>query len=698
MAAGARPGASEVRGVLEYPAFRKLWIALGLSSLGDWLGLLATTALAQELVKGGSKGVFAISGVFAFRLMPAVVIGPFAGAFADRFDRRKLMVTSDIARFVVFASIPVVRNLVYLLIASFVVEAISLFWIPAKEASVPNLVPREKLEAANQLSLITSYGSAPIAAAVFIVLAVIARLLGSALPFFDTNQVDLALYFDAATFLFSALTVWRMSGSIGLAKREVPEGEHAPSMLHAIADGWSFVGQNRLVRGLVFGILGAFAAGGVVVALAKPFVTVLHGGNAGYGLLFGAVFAGLALGMAAGPQLLSDFSRKSLFGLSITAAGVTLMINAVLPNLILVVVATLMIGVFAGIAWVTGYTMLGAEVADEFRGRTFAMVQSLVRVDLLVILVAAPLLAGAMGFTEIRIGHAHIRSDGVTLTLFAAGLLASIVGLIAFRHMDEHAAGSLAQQLRQALRGGEAPTPAYDGLFIAFEGGEGAGKSSQVESLAGWIRGQHHDLVVTREPGGTAIGAQIRTVLLDRGTAGLAPRAEALLYAMDRAQHVAEVIFPALSKGAVVITDRYIDSTLAYQGGGREMSASELLRLSKWATGNLFPDLTVVLDIPPAVGLARITGEPDRMEAEDIAFHSRVRETFIELATRTPHRYLVIDATKPQEEVQEAIRARVSRLLPAPAPVAGPGAGPAAAAAGPPADAGEALPTPASRT
>ncbi len=689
---GQRPAASEVRGVLAYTAFRRLWIALSLSSLGDWLGFLATTALAAELVSGPARGAFAISGVFAFRLLPALVIGPFAGAFADRFDRRKLMVTCDVARFAVFASIPIVRNLAYLLIASFVVEAISLFWISAKEAAVPNLVPKERLEAANQLSLITTYGTAPLAGAVFTFLAVFARLLAEVLPFFGTNRVDLALYVNAATFLFTAMIVWRMKDSIGRARRGRVRGDHGQAhepMLRAIADGWKFVGANRLMRGLVLGILGAFAAGGVVIALSRPFAGVLRGGNAGYGLLFGTVFTGLALGMAVGPQLLADFSRKSLFGLSITAAGIALMINALLPNLILAVAATLLVGAFAGVAWVTGYTMLGAEVEDEFRGRTFAFVQSLVRVDLLVVLVIAPAIAGAIGPGSFHIGSAVVRRDGVTLTLFSAGLLASIVGLVAFRQMDEHAGGSLVQQIRSALRGGDAGTPAYDGLFIAFEGGEGAGKSSQVQRLAEWIRDQRLPLVVTREPGGTPIGQELRKVLLDRGTAGLAPRAEALLYAMDRAQHVAEVIAPALSRGTVVITDRYIDSTLAYQGGGRELSQSELVRLSKWATGHLVPDLTIVLDIPPDIGLARITGEPDRIEAEDLAFHGRVREAFTELASRTPHRYLVVDATKPPEAVQEIIRARVARLLPTPGK-----SGPAE----PPNTGAERLHAPASRT
>lgn len=673
MAAGQRPLAGDFRGVLAIAAFRRLWIALSLSSLGDWLGFLATTALAAELTRNQStSSAYAISGVFFFRLLPALIIGPFAGAFADRFDRRKLMVACDVGRFLVFASIPLVRNLVYLLIASFVVEAVSLFWISAKEAAVPNLVPKEKLEAANQLGLITAYGTAPIAAAVFIALAVIARLLGAAVPFFDTNRVDLALYVNAATFLFTAMIVWRMHDSIGLAQRDASgaaDDEKPTPLLRSIIEGWQFVGKNPLIRGLVFGILGAFAAGGVVIALAKPFVGVLQGGNAGYGLLFGTVFTGLALGMAVGPQLVADFPRRSLFGLSIMAAGVTLMINAVLPNLILVIVATLLIGSFAGIAWVTGYTMLGAEVADEMRGRTFAFVQSLVRIDMLVVLVAGPLIAGAIGFSEIRIANARIRSDGVTLTLFAAGVLAALVGLLAFRQMDEHAEGSLFGQLRRAARPGlQEARPRYSGTLIAFEGGEGAGKSTQVGLLAEWLEQRGLTTVLTREPGGTTLGREVRRVLLDRATTGLSPRAEALLYAMDRAQHVDEVMWPALQRGDVVITDRYVDSTLAYQGGGRELSTGELSRLSKWATGNLVADLTVLLDVDPALGLLRISEAPDRMESEDLAFHLRVRESFLELAGRAPHRYLVVDASKPAADVQQHIRARMTRILAAAEP------------------------------
>lgn len=157
----------------------------------------------------------------------------------------------------------------------------------------------------------------------------------------------------------------------------------------------------------------------------------------------------------------------------------------------------------------------------------------------------------------------------------------------------------------------------------------------------------------------------MRALLLDPA-AQLSPRAEALLYAADRAQHVAEVIRPALRRGAVVVTDRYVDSSLAYQGAGRELEAADVAKLSRWATGGLVPDLVVLLDVDPVVGLARAGSEPDRIEAESLAFHERVRQGFLDLAESDPDRYLVVPADQPVQVVQEALRTRLAALLPAP--------------------------------
>jgi len=183
------------------------------------------------------------------------------------------------------------------------------------------------------------------------------------------------------------------------------------------------------------------------------------------------------------------------------------------------------------------------------------------------------------------------------------------------------------------------------GWFVAFEGGEGAGKSTQVRRLAEWLTAQGREVVVTHEPGDTPLGASLRRLLLDHEAGPLAPRTEALLFAADRAQHVADVVRPALTRGAVVITDRYVDSSLAYQGAGRSLDVADVAELSVWATDGLVPDLTIVLDLPPTVGLARVPGIADQMEAEPLAFHERVRAGFLALAAAEPHRYLVVDAT-----------------------------------------------------
>src|SRR4051794_4351775 len=215
------PGEREVRNVLGFPEFRRLWIALSLSSLGDWLGFVATTALAKGLTDGYTNDLYAIAAVIAVRLTPALVIGPFAGAWGDRFNRRYTMVTADVLRFALYASIPLVHTLPWLLIASFLIESLSLFWIPAKEASVPNLVPPSHLESANRISLITTYGSAAVASTLFALIDEVNHVIGAALPHFRSNPVDLALYFDAATFLVSAATVWTLR-SISSPK---PSGE-----------------------------------------------------------------------------------------------------------------------------------------------------------------------------------------------------------------------------------------------------------------------------------------------------------------------------------------------------------------------------------------------------------------------------------------------------------------------------------------
>ena len=200
------------------------------------------------------------------------------------------------------------------------------------------------------------------------------------------------------------------------------------------------------------------------------------------------------------------------------------------------------------------------------------------------------------------------------------------------------------------------------GIFIVFEGGEGAGKSTQSRLLAEGLQSQGRVVTRTREPGGTPAAEAIREVLLDVANTGLDDRAEALLFAAARGDHAMRVIRPALERGEVVVCDRFLDSSVAYQGAGRELGIDRVRDLSLWATRDLIPDLTIVLDIDPTVGLQRVE-RPDRLEAEPVEWHARVRQGFLELAARDPQRYLVVDASDSAESIASLIADRVAGLL-----------------------------------
>ena len=200
------------------------------------------------------------------------------------------------------------------------------------------------------------------------------------------------------------------------------------------------------------------------------------------------------------------------------------------------------------------------------------------------------------------------------------------------------------------------------GVFVCLEGGEGAGKSTQSRLLAERLTGEGYAVRLTHEPGDTAVGKEMRRIVLSPETGALDDRTEALLYAADKAEHVSTVVRPALDRGEVVITDRYVDSTLAYQGAGRALDPAELEEVARWATSDLRPHLTVVLDLEPASGLGRFT-DRDRIEGESLEFHARVRQAFLDLAAADADHYLVVDARAPVEEIAAAIAARVEPLL-----------------------------------
>ncbi len=657
----AAPAQSESRSVLAIPEFRKLWNSMAFSSFGDWLGLLATTALAQELAGGNyKKANFAIAGVFIVRLLPAVLLGPIAGVIADRFDRRRLMIVCDILRFGFYLSIPLVHNYIWLYTATVIVEAITLFWSPAKEASVPNLVPKDKLENANQVTLLASYGTAPVAALIFSVLAGVAVAISSFASKRFASTADLALYLDALSFLYTAWVVFRL--------HSIPKGPAALSTKSenigkSLSEGFKFVSKSKIISGLVFGMLGAFFAAGAVIGLARTFVGDLRAGDAAYGVLFGSVFTGLAIGIALGPKIFSQFSRRRIFGAALTVSSAFLVALSLVSNLVLALIMTVFLGAFAGLSWVTGFTMLGMEVENEVRGRIFAFVQSLIRISLVLVLAIAPIIAAAIGrHTFIVVNHTF-NYDGAAFTMFGAGILGMLVGIFSYKRMKDRPTVSFLSDVMSAFRGelGGITGQSHAGIFIAFEGGEGSGKSTQTVLLKKYLERIGEQVLTTREPGGTELGKSLRTILLDPATGAISPRSEALLYAADRAHHVYLTIRPALEAGQVVITDRYLDSSIAYQGAGRVLQPSEVARISRWATESLTPTLTIILDIPAEKGLARLDGA-DRIEQESLAFHERVRREFLNLANVDPERYFVVDATQGEAEISRQINERVSHI------------------------------------
>jgi dTMP kinase len=674
-------------GVLSVKPFRRLWIALSLSSLGDWLSIVALTALAPSLASGGlaAKGS-AVGGVWLATLLPAVLFGPLAGALADRLDRRMTMIVGDVIRGLLFLSIPLFPHLTWIYVAKFLAGVASQFWNPATAASVPNLVPKDKLERANQLSLLTTYGTAPLAAGLFSVLALVSEGISRVTPLFHvhTSNVDLALYFNAASYFISAVTVYFIRE---IPKRHASDKISAPSTLRSIWEGWRFIGKTPVVRGLVIGMVGAFAAAGVVVGLGFTYITyTLHGGNAGWGLVFAAIFVGMALGMVVGPKVFGNFSRRRLFGLSIAAAAVPLALIALVPVLAAVVLFVVLLGALSGIAYSTGFTIVGLEVDDDTRGRVFAFFQSSIQVILFAVIAAS--LAASAGLTRaiaslnrtgnIKIGNVTYASAGQNVVILLAAVVAFLLGIRAYRQMDDRKGVPLREDLLAAVRN-ETPAPAHlnghapppgppPGLLIAFEGGEGSGKTTQARLISIWLRELGYDVVTTHEPGATKVGMRLRALLLDTAHTGMSPHAEALMYAADRAEHVASVISPALDRGAIVITDRYVDSSLAYQGAGRNLPVDEIARFNWWATGGRVPDLTILLDMDPIAGLSRRTRSADRLEAEPAAFHLRVRAGFQALAQAEPSRYLVLDADRPTDEITRDIQNRIRGMLPDPVP------------------------------
>ncbi|GAA3348175.1 hypothetical protein GCM10020358_65630 [Amorphoplanes nipponensis] len=435
MASTDRVSRSALAEVVQLRPFRRLWLVFGLSSLGDWLGLLATSTFAAAQLRSPAAQGAAFGGIIAVQLLPSLILGPLAGVLADRYDRRRTMVTIDVLRFVLYASIPLAATVLptragvvaWAAAASFLAQAAAMVWTPAKEAAVPNLIPPGRLETANQLTIVTTYGLTPVLAA--LTFAGLARLPSVG----RTDATAFALYFDALTFLASAAVV-----SFGV--REISgrrDGAAAERPRQALLTGWRHLSGTPLLRGLLVGLLGAFAGAGIVVGAAKFYARSLGGGDATFALLFAALFTGFGLGVVAGPRVAGPLSRHRLFALSVVLAGGAVVLLAVTPRLSGALLEVLVVGFGAGSAFLTGITLIGAEVGDELRGRVFAFVQTSARAVLLIAVSISGLLVGAGSAYLVTLGPVTVPVAASRLLFLVAGGSGVVVGLVALRQMDD---------------------------------------------------------------------------------------------------------------------------------------------------------------------------------------------------------------------------------------------------------------------
>ncbi|MET8642677.1 dTMP kinase [Streptomyces sp. NPDC004675] len=684
-----------VRALLRRPQLKRLWSAQLVGGVGDFLALLVLVALVLQAAiaagsfGGGYRGVaFAIATVFGARLLAtllfgAVLLGPLSALTSQEgpLDRRWTMVGADGLRAALLIVAPLWIDwtpdnaLPVLLVTAFLTGVGERFWAVCRESAAPALLPAPPLEGATvrplpdhmdalrRLSLRTGFLAVPLAAAALVVVSLVNNLLGTGLAWFDQHQVALASYVAAGLFAasLSVVTSLELPDTRTPRPRSPLEGLRLPRTGTGVDKGRT--GAVPLLVLACSAVAGAVAA---VVSVCVLQAKDLGGGPVLYGLLVLALTGGTAVGIRTAPRMLPSLSRRRLLALAIAFTGVALLAAGLVPDVSTVLFIAALAGVGAGVAANTGHTLLDQEAEDHRRTRTAEHLHAVVRVVVALGALVAPVVAGAIGPHRLENGRFVFAHGGASFTLMLVGALLLPVAAFVLAKADDRSGVPLRHDLRDALRGGDDPVeaPGTDGFFIALEGGDGAGKSTQAEALAEWIRGKGHEVVLTREPGATPVGKRLRSILLDVSSAGLSHRAEALLYAADRAEHVDTVVRPALERGAVVISDRYIDSSVAYQGAGRDLSPTEIARINRWATNGLVPHLTVLLDVAPETARERFTEAPDRLESEPAEFHARVRSGFLTLAAADPGRYLVVDAGQEPEAVSTVIRHRLDQMLP----------------------------------
>ncbi|MFC7807725.1 dTMP kinase [Streptomyces olivaceus] len=684
-----------VRALLRRPQLRRLWSAQLVGGVGDILALLVLVLLAVQAAigagsfGGGYRGVaFAVATVFGARILAtllfgAVLLGPLTSLTSQDgpLDRRWTMVGADGLRAALLIVAPLWIDwmpgdaLAVLLVTAFVTGVAERFWTVCRESAAPALLPAPPLEGATvrplpdhmdalrRLSLRTTFVAVPLAGAALVVAGLVNNLLGTGVGWFAEHQAALGSYVAAGLFAasLSVVALLELPGVRTPRARSPLEGLRRPKSGTGVDKG-----RTGALPLLVFACAAVAAVISAAVAVAVLHAKDLGGGPVLYGLTVGALTGGVVVGIRTAPALLPSLSRRRLLALATAFVGVALLAAGLVPDDTTVLLLLALAGVGAGVAANTGHALLDQETEDHRRARTTEHLHAVVRVYVALGAVVAPVVAAAIGPHRLENGKFVFAHGGAAFLLMLLGALLLPLAALVLAKVDDRSGVPLRHDLRDAILGGDdpEPIPATNGFFIALEGGDGAGKSTQAEALAEWIRGKGHEVVLTREPGATPVGKRLRSILLDVSSAGLSHRAEALLYAADRAEHVDTVVRPALERGAVVVSDRYIDSSVAYQGAGRDLSPTEIARINRWATNGLVPHLTVLLDVAPETARERFTEAPDRLESEPAEFHARVRSGFLTLAAADPGRYLVVDAGQEPEAVTTVVRRRLDQVLP----------------------------------
>jgi dTMP kinase len=444
-------GASFIERIFGTPTFFRLWLAQALSSLGDWLGFLAILILANRLGSGAPGASVGL--VMAARIVPGFFLSAGAGVLIDRMDRKQVMVASMLVRALVVASLPLVDSVIGLVFASLVLELATLFFSPAKEATVPNLVPVEKLATANSLGLAAAYGTFPLAAGLFALLAGVAEWLGG-IEAFDslrTSQEAVAFYANVVCYLAAALTIHRLAIPVTTSAPMTTAVRSISARSSKRSRRAGTTRSSHRVRAVNVGLACGLIGGGMLIPLGQTFSEqVLHEGPGEFGVFVFALGVGTGAGIVGVSALQARLPKARTFVLSLFCAGVALIVGVSMSTLMLSATWVAIMGILAGSVYVLGFTLLHESVEDELRARIFSALYTLVRLCVLLAMAVGPLLVDLLDGVSDRLVDGQINVGievsvpGVRLTLWLAGLIMLVAGALSAAALGGLRSGSTA--------------------------------------------------------------------------------------------------------------------------------------------------------------------------------------------------------------------------------------------------------------